>query len=150
EPVADFRDLLESVVRELEDLPARQRPRWQTLMSYLHALVYHERDPQERAALQDRIEQAVRSERHRQEVTVMRRTIADMFREEGEKRGRQQGELESRRATLLRQLRLRFPNLPAETVDVIEACEDRAQLDAWLDGVVTARTLAQVGIRPQQ
>src|SRR5205823_7331878 len=129
EPAAVFRSLLESVVRELEKLPGRQRPRWQILMSYLHALVYHERDPQEHAELQDRIEHAVRTERHRQEVTVMRRTIADMFREEGRK---QEG-LESRRTMLLRLLRLRFTELPEETVTLIEECEDLAQLDAWLD-----------------
>jgi hypothetical protein len=73
----------------------------------------------------------------------MRKTIADMFREEGQQRG----ELNKARQTLLRQLRLRFGDLPAETTAIIEACTEPDQIDAWLDGVVTARTLAQVGIR---
>ncbi len=73
----------------------------------------------------------------------MGKTIADMFREEGQKKG----ELTTRRLTLLRQLRLRFGKLPAETVALIESCSDPDQLDAWLDAFVTARTLAQVGIR---
>jgi hypothetical protein len=76
----------------------------------------------------------------------MGKTIADMFREEG----RKQGGVESLRAALLRQLRLRFGNLPAETVAIIEACDNPAQLDTWIDAFATARTLAQVGIRAPQ
>ncbi len=142
-PSTEFRTLLESVVRALEEMPAVQRPRWQGLLSYLHALVYHERDPGEHAEMQDRIEHAVRTERRQREVQAMRKTIADMFREEGQLRG----ELINARKTLLRLLRRRFGDLPAETVAVVEGCTNLDQLDAWLDAFVDARTLAQVGIR---
>jgi hypothetical protein len=119
--------------------PARQRSRWQGLLSYLYALVYHEREPAEHAGLQEHIVQTVRNERRRAEVSEMRKTIADMFREEGQ--------LNKARQTLLRLLRLRFGDLPAETTALIEGCTDPEQLDGWLDSVVTVRTLAQVGIR---
>lgn len=146
-PLAEFRGVLESVVAALEGLPARQRARWQLLMSYLHAMMYHERNPQKHAELQDHIERAVRSERHRHEVNVMGKTIADMFIEQGREQGRKQGELLAKRSTLLNLLHLRFPNLPTATSAVVEACEDVAQLDAWINAFVTARTLAQIGIR---
>ncbi len=136
---AAFENSLEEAVRTLEKLPRSGGLRWQELMSYLHALVYHERVPTEHAELQERIEQSVRNERRRQEVSEMKRTIADMFREEGQ--------LNKARQTLLRLLRLRFGDLPVETTNLIEGCTEPDQLDAWLDAFVTARTLAQVGIR---
>jgi hypothetical protein len=150
EPEAIFRGLLDAVVQELESMPPKERPRWQGLLSYLHALVYYEREPGEHAGLQDRIEQSVRSERHRQEVETMGKTIADMFREEGEKEGMQKGKKEGKKEALLSQLRLRFRNLPAETVALVESCDDESQLQAWIDAFAKARTLAQVGIRPPQ
>jgi hypothetical protein len=133
-----FRGLLESVVRALDDLPAGQRPRWQGLLSYLYALVYHERQPAEHAELQEHIVQTVRNERRRAEASEMKKTIADMFREEGQ--------LTSARQTLLRILRLRFGDLPVETTATIENCTEQDKIAAWIDSVLTARTLAQVGI----
>ena len=81
-------------------------------LSYVHALVYHERDPLER----------------------------------GMERGMERGEFRARQTTLIRQLRKRFRDLSAELVQTIEATEDTAQLDEWLDRVVTAKSLREVGI----
>ena len=142
-PAAEFQNLLESVVRALDELPAKQRPRWQGLLSYLYALVYHEREPAEHAGLLQHIEQTVRNERRRAEVSEMRKTIADMFREEGEQRGA----LSNSREMLLEMLQLRFGDLPAEVTTAIENCTDQDQLKAWIKAFVNARTLAQVGIR---
>ena len=50
-----------------------------------------------------------------------------------------------RRDTLLRLIRIRFNEPPAEVIATIQACADASQLDAWIDGVVTARRLAEVG-----
>ena len=41
--------LLGQVVRALEGMPDAQRLRWLDLLSYVHALVYRERAPAERA-----------------------------------------------------------------------------------------------------
>ncbi len=53
-----FGELLEQSVRTLEKLPRSSGMRWQELMSYLHALVYHERAPAEHAELQEQIEES--------------------------------------------------------------------------------------------
>ena len=72
----------------------------------------------------------------------MGKTIA----QELEERGMERGELRARQTTLIRQLRKRFRDLSAEIVQTIEATEDIAQLDEWLDRVVTAKSLREVGI----
>ncbi len=49
--------------------------------------------------------------------------------------------------TLLRQLRIRFGEIPEATSAAIEACRDVDQLTRWLDRIVVAKTLGGVGIR---
>jgi len=55
----------------------------------------------------------------------MRRTIADELKEEGG--------IETRQQTLIRQLKRRFRDLPEEMVSTVRATNDAEQLDAWLD-----------------
>jgi hypothetical protein len=45
-----FQDLLRRVIEHLEAMPAAQRLRWLELLSYVHALVYHERSGRARGA----------------------------------------------------------------------------------------------------
>jgi Domain of unknown function (DUF4351) len=68
-------------------------------------------------------------------------------------RGRQRGReptstrlLNARQQTLVRQLRKKFGKLPAAMVQHIEATTQVEQLDTWLDEVIDARKLANVGI----
>ena len=68
----------------------------------------------------------------------MRRTIADMFKDEGKTEMRQQ--------TLIRQLQRRFADVPDELLSTIRATNDPEQLDEWLDRFATAETLDEVGI----
>ncbi len=56
------------------------------------------------------------------EVSVMRKPIADMFREEGEKKGREEGQLQTAREMLLELLQNRFGNPEADAVVAIERC----------------------------
>jgi hypothetical protein len=88
--------------------------------------------------LQNAIEASVQTDEHRQEVFEMRRTIADELEERGAIRKSQQ--------TLIRLLKRRFGDVPDELTSTIRATDDGEQLDAWLDQVVTARTLDEVGI----
>jgi hypothetical protein len=134
---------LRRVVAQLEGMPAAERLRWLELLSYIHALVYHERNPAEHEGLQGEIEASVRTDEHRQEVSTMRRTIADELRAQG----RKEEAVRSRRQTLLRQLRRRLGESPAEAVAAVEAANSVKQLNGWLDGVVTAARLADIGIR---
>ena len=68
----------------------------------------------------------------------MRRTIADELKEEGAIRKSQQ--------TLIRLLKRRFGDVPNEVTSTIRATDDAEQLATWLDQVVTAETLDEVGI----
>ena len=133
-----FRSLLGQVVQALEAMPDAERLRWLDLLSYIHALLYHERE--DAPAMQQVIEDSVQTDPHRQEVNKMRKTYANVLREEGR--------LASRRESLLRLIRVRFGDPPTEVVATIDACADIAQLDAWLDAVGTARRLSEVRFQP--
>jgi hypothetical protein len=129
------------VVRALEGLPQAERLRWLDLLSYIHALVYHGREAKERDDLQAHIAKSVQSDPHRQEVTSMGKTIADMFKEEGT--------LKARHEMLLGLLDAKFGQLPAGVIASVEACPDTAQLDAWGKALLKARRLSDVGIPSQ-
>jgi hypothetical protein len=94
----EFKKLVEQVVSHLENLPQDDRLRWLELLSYIIALIYHERDPSEHGGLRETIETSVHTDEYRQEVSRMGRTIADELREEGLKRGRKEGKKEENRA----------------------------------------------------
>lgn len=114
---------------------------WLDLLSYIHALLYHVREPAERDDLQAHIAKSVKTDPHRQEVNVMGKTIADMFKEEGA--------LKARHEMLLRLLRAKYGQLPAAVIATVEVCADTAQLDAWGEAMLKARRLADVGIPSQ-
>jgi len=128
-----FRALLRRVVTHLETMTPGARDRWLELVSYVLALVYHERDPGERSGLQEMIAASVGAEQYRKELTQMSKTIADELKEEGGIATRQQ--------TLIRQLKGRFGEVPTGVVAEIEATRDARQLDQWLDQVITAERL---------
>jgi hypothetical protein len=48
--------------------------------------------------------------------------------------------------SLLSLVLLRFGRVPCAVTQVIQATDNVARLDAWLDNFVTAQTLADVGI----
>jgi len=141
-----FRRLVARIVRHLESMPEEDRARWEEFLAYIHALVYHERHPAEQPRLQQEIEASVMIDTHRQEVCRMGKTIADDLMEKGMEKGQALGQLKKARATLIRQLGVRFGELPEKTVAVIQATSDLEQLDTWLDLVVTAETLEDIGI----
>jgi len=63
--------------------------------------------------------------------------------DQGRKEGRREGERRAERRVLLKQLRLRFGELPAAVVARIEAAEV-PELDAWAERFVTASRLEEV------
>ena len=143
---AEFQDLLGRVVGHLEAMPAAERFRWLELLSYIHALVYHERETREQSGLQTEIETSVATDEHRQEVFAMGKSYADDLMERGIKKGRKEGELGARKQVLLSLLGTRFGKVPPETAAVIEAAKNIEQLDHWLKRSVTADKLQEVGI----
>jgi len=132
-------------------MPEADRLRWLDLVSYIHAMIYHERRPAEHGRLHRAIEASVATDTHRQELVQMGKTIADVIRDEGMKEGMKEGikegEIRSKRETLLRLLEARFGKPAADVHDVVESTTDIEQLDTWLERFATAKTLKQVGIR---
>ena len=137
-----FRRLLVRIIRHLESMPEADRFRWETFLEYIHALVYHERHPAEQSRLHREIEASVDSDTHRREVCRMGKTIAEDLVEKGHARG----QLETARATLIRQLRVKFGEISQKSVEIIQATSDLERLNNWLDLVVTADSLEDVGI----
>jgi hypothetical protein len=73
---------------------------------------------------------------------MVRKSGWDAYREEFQ----QEGAVRARQETLLRQLRLRFKDVPAEMEAVIQRTADVSQLDEWLDQMATAKTLKEMGL----
>jgi predicted transposase/invertase (TIGR01784 family) len=71
------------------------------------------------------------------------RTIAEMWEQQAEQRGEQRGQLRGEQRLLLRQLRLRFGELPPATVERIEAAGEPL-LERWAGQILSARTLEDV------
>jgi putative YhgA-like transposase len=144
-PAAQFEALVRRVVAHLEGLAPAESGRWRDLLSYLLALVYHDRGESERDRLRQLIAVSVRSEDRRREVQTMGRTIAEALRDEGRAEGRAEEAVQLRQQTLLRQLRVRFRKVPKAVEGVVLATTDTAQLDGWLDRIVTATSLSDMG-----
>jgi predicted transposase YdaD len=142
----EFRGLLRRALRHLEDLSAAERSRWLELLSYVVALIYHDREPPEREGLKELVLASVRTDERRQEMEAMVRTIADELRDEGRQQGRQEGEVRARQDILLRQLRARFKKVPKAAERTVKATADVTRLDTWLERFVDAKTLDDVGI----
>jgi hypothetical protein len=147
--LAVFEQTLQRVVRALEEQIADEdRDRWLKLLSYLDALIYHERDSAEHAALRQKVLDAVATDPHRAEVFNMGKSMAEVLKEEGRREGQQQEAVRRQRANVLLGLRRKFKKVPEGIVKRVEAADDVEQLTAWLDALFTAKKLADVGITP--
>lgn len=65
--------------------------------------------------------------------------------DDSEERGEEHGRLDERRQTLLRQMRRKFGGVPEAVVRRVETTEDSERLGEWLDRVVEAGSLAEMG-----
>ena len=139
---AEFERLLARAVAELDRMSQGEHQRLSELLSYIRAMVYHERSDSEQDKLQEVMENSVQDEATRQEVAKMWKTGAEAAME----RGAQKAGLLTRRQTLVRLLSKRFGKVPSAVVSVVEATDDVDQLDDWLDRLVTVQTLEQLGI----
>lgn len=139
-----FEELLERVVEHLEQITGDERLRWLELLSYVHALVYHERNDAEIAGYQRLIEASVETDSHRKEVAEMGKTCAEVLQEKGMKKG----ELRALRRNLVELLQERFGELPKDVTDTIKATTRVRQLEKWLKGTVKAKSLEELEIAP--
>ena len=74
-----------------EAIPLAERERWLELLSYIVAMVYHDRAESEREGLRERVVASVRTDEWRQEIAHMIWTGADQLRHEGRLEGRVEG-----------------------------------------------------------
>jgi hypothetical protein len=140
-----FAQRLKKTVGKLNELKGTEQLRWLELLSYIEGLVYHAREGTEHAALRERIDTALRDDDARLEVEMVRRSMADIHRDEA----RLEGALAANKRTLLELLRLRWGPLPEETEQVIQATQDADRLEEWLRRFATAKTLNAIGIAPR-
>jgi predicted transposase YdaD len=151
--IGEFRQLLRNVVAQLEGMETEDRARWLDLLSFVGAMIYHERSEGEHVELHETIEDSVCWEESRREVAKMGRTMADVLidrgRAEGRAEGRTEGQteaaIETRQQTLIRLLRRRFGKIPAKVTRAINATTTTQQLDEWLDRFATASSLEEMG-----
>jgi hypothetical protein len=126
------------------------RHRCVELLSYIVALVYHVRGADEQPELRDVVDRSVQTDPHRKELTKMGQTIAEMYMEKGREKGRIEGkmpgEIERARTILLRLLRKRFKRVPRKVEARIAATVNMRDLETWLDNILNAETLVEVGI----
>jgi ElaB/YqjD/DUF883 family membrane-anchored ribosome-binding protein len=145
-PAATFEALLQEEVDALEAMCPKQQARWLELLSYLWALLYHERSAAKRPPLQKTVEASLAAHLLQREVKKMAKTFAEVLREEGEKKGEKKGEIRALRRTLLELLEERFREVPVETQTVVKATTDPEQLRLWLKRLVKAHTLEDVQV----
>jgi hypothetical protein len=139
-----FRALVVRVVRRLEEMPARERQRWLELLSYIRALVYHDREQTEQDELREVIAASVRTDERRREVETLFMTGYEAALEEG----RQEGALSNTREVLRNLLRSKFGRVPRAVEKAIRTTEDLGQLNAWVVRAGMASTLEEAGIGP--
>jgi Putative transposase, YhgA-like len=154
----DFKRSLDRAAEHLEVMRGEDRDRWLEMLSYLLALVYHERGESERASFQERIEESVTTASERRELNEMEKSYAQVLMEQGEKKGEkrgekrgekkgeEKGEIRATQRNLSRLLEKQFGTLPDDVVTKIKATRDLTQLETWLDRFVRAESLADVGI----
>jgi hypothetical protein len=140
----DFATLLSRAVGQLEEMAEAERDRWLLLLSYLHAMIYHDRPEGEHAGLRKVVTRSVRSDPRRREIEAMVQSMADVLREEG----RAEGASAALRAALLAQLRTKFGRVPRATERLVRATNDLTRLNEWLTRFATATSLEDVGINP--
>ena len=149
-PREEFHAATVRVAEHLDGMAETERDRCLMFLSYIVALIYHDRAEVEREPLRDEIRRVIRSDPLRREVEAMWKTSAQVVGERERKKGREEEKLHSRREILDRQLRHRFGRVPRAVVETIRSTDDVALLDAWLDAVVRVERLADVGITAPQ
>ncbi len=133
-----FRSRLSEVVREIAELPQQERLRWLELLSYIDAFVYHVRNASEHPELIGMVEASAATDEERRAIMAVEMTMATYHRE--------QAVISANQETLIRLLRLRFGELPVELTDRVYNTHKVKILNAWLDRVVTAKSLSDMGI----
>jgi hypothetical protein len=145
-PLPEFAQVLAEEVSALEALREEERGRWLELLSYLLALVYHDRVQVEHGDLQDTVEAAVHADPERREVRHMGQSMAEYLQEKGKKIGERQGRVKGLQDALLLLLEAKYSPVPPETEAAVRATTRLRQLNRWLGRVLSAASLEEMEI----
>lgn len=108
----ELMDELKQAVENIDKLTVDERIQWQMAIHYILLLIYHRREPFERAQLTEIVTKSVQNRKREEEVSNMGRTIAQALIEEGEQRGIERGQVKSTQSNTLNVLTIRFPARP--------------------------------------
>ena len=110
-PLEKLVDELRQAVENIDNLTVDERMQWQMAIHYILLLIYHRREPEERAQLTEIVSKSVQNRKREEEVSNMGRTIAQALIEEGEQRG----QVKSTQSSTLDVLTVRF-SVPSPTL----------------------------------
>jgi len=119
-PIEKLTNELRQAVENIDKLTADERMQWQMAIHYILLLIYHRREPEERAQLTEIVQKSVQTRRRQEEVNNMGRTIAQALIEEGEQRGIERGQVKSTQSNTLDILTVRFSVLSPTLTDLKE------------------------------
>ncbi len=102
-------------------------------------MLYHDRKPAEHEPLAEIIRSSVRKA-NQAEVDTMGKTIAQAFME----KGKQEGEIKSRRDFFLLLLREKFKTVPESIIAEVQATTDLHQFDVWGSAFANARAITDI------
>ncbi|HEX9723979.1 MAG TPA: Rpn family recombination-promoting nuclease/putative transposase [Vicinamibacteria bacterium] len=86
------------------------------------------------------------SRKEYQSVQEVKETWSDRMLKKGREEGREAGVIEGKRETLLRLLTVKFGPLSPETMAKLNAVPSAAELDAYVERIVAAKSLEDVGL----
>jgi Putative transposase, YhgA-like len=123
-----FRQVLSSVLQQLEALRERERIRWSDLLWFALSWARRRRPTQEWHQLLEAASRSQRAASHRREIRAMSETIEQTWEQEALARGEARGLLRARREDLQLLLEDRFGPLPDEVLERIEDIDDLQHL----------------------
>ncbi len=133
-----FRSRLGDVVGALERMPRAERFRWLEMLTYLQALLYHVREGAEHDDLSAVVEASVNTDDLRRQFMAKKQTMAQKLQEDAS--------ISTSKDVLLRQLRIRFGEVPNAIGDRVRKTDALKTLATWLDRMMTANQIEDVGI----
>ena len=154
-----FQQQLQTSVSLLEKTTRRQRARWLEMLSYLQALVYHERENPEHDNLYQMLEKSVRTDQQRKELIKMKRSMADVLKDEGREEGIKEGikkgikegsvekekeVLESLKSTLREMLQKKFSKIPLKIEQRIQNVKKTDLLQQWMIKLTETEDIEQL------
>lgn len=149
-PPADMESELRETATWLGGLSEKDHAAWAEAMYFLWLLIYYRRPAEEHERLEQVILNSIRARRRREEVSKMFKTMIDVWREEGEARGRREGMMKAKQDDILRLLRLKFGDLPPVVIKRVQAIRDVEKLDVLLEQVWNADSLKDIRWRAKK